>query len=31
MSCKYNKAWVGDCKKDVVDGGFCEEHKKRHV
>lgn len=29
MSCKYNKAWVGDCKKDVVDGGFCEEHKKK--
>lgn len=28
MKCKFDKAWVGECKADAVDGSsYCSEHK----
>ena len=25
--CKFNKAWVGRCKEEADESGFCEEHR----
>jgi len=25
--CKFNKAWIGRCKNEADESGFCEEHK----
>lgn len=25
--CKYNLAWIGDCKEPEVENGMCEKHK----
>jgi hypothetical protein len=25
--CKFDEAWVGICKKPLVDGDFCDKHK----
>lgn len=27
MNCKYNLAWIGDCKNEADESGYCEEHK----
>ena len=25
--CKFDKAWIGQCKNEADESGFCEEHK----
>jgi hypothetical protein len=25
--CKFNMSWAGDCKKDAIDGSYCNQHK----
>jgi len=25
--CKYGLAWIGRCRKEAVDGDYCEDHK----
>ena len=25
--CKFDKAWIGKCKNDADESGYCEEHK----
>jgi hypothetical protein len=28
MQCKFKEAWVGQCKDEADESGFCEKHKK---
>lgn len=29
MKCKFDIAWVGRCKKEANESGFCEEHESK--
>ena len=29
MQCKWTEAWVGQCKKESDESGFCEEHRTK--
>ena len=28
MNCKYELAWIGECKEEANESGFCSTHEK---